>query len=281
MKKYIIENQLVYNAEDRLLSRIGDERADIVLTHIAGRLLALLLESRGEVVLRDVILQQVWDDYGLVSSNNNLNHYISNLRKQFSTLALEKSFIITEPKRGFRINADVTVEEQVIETSAAPSTLVQVSESSDNEANRSASIKSTKEKRHPLKLSVKVIVTLILCLVVTVIGLGYWLIIGHRAAHPEIRGIQYVLSLRNCPIYTTERNFSLGHIQNVRIILKQILIKDNVTCVSDDIVISYFSGVFDNGEYNGQAFISKCKLKGDTVFSCTNRYIYSVKKNED
>lgn len=282
MKKYMIENQLIYNVEDRSLSRVGDELAYVVLTHIAGRLLTLLLESRGEVVLRDTLLQRVWDDYGLASSNNNLNHYISNLRKQFSALGLEKIIIITEPKRGFRLNTEVTIEEQVIEGDnlkpVISKTIAKSPEEFHVETKGFLPIKTKKIKPYRLIMLKKWVAVVMVCMFTIVIG--YHFIMRDSTIHHNIRGIQYVLNEGSCPIYTTERNLSPEHTQNDRAILAKILRKSNITCTTNDIIIAYFSGVFDNKKYDGQAFIAKCRLKNDTVLSCNNRYIYSVKKNE-
>lgn len=274
MKKYIIDNQLVYNTEDRSLARIGDELASVVLTHIAARLLTLLLESRGELVLRDTILQQVWDDHDLTSSNNNLNHYVSNLRKQFATLGLEKALIITEPKQGFRLNSDVIIEQQPIEgiplALAKPEIVSQLPEVHDKGVGKQPGL------RH---LPKKSIATAILCILSVIIG--YRFITLEQMTQRDIRGIQHILNEGGCPIYTTERNFSPGHIQYDRTILGRILAEGNITCDKGDIIIAYFSGFFEKDKYNGQAFVAKCHLKGDTVLSCHNRYIYSVKKNEE
>lgn len=282
MKKYIIDNQLVYNAEDRSLSRVGDELAYVVLTHIAGRLLTLLLESRGEIVLRDIILQRVWDDYGLASSNNNLNHYISNSRKQFSSLGLEKTFIITEPKRGFRLNADVTIEEQVIDGGSLPPVMSEIiakgPEKAHAEIEGSLPIKPTEIKPRRLLMLKKWVTVMMVCILSTLIG--YRFIMEDSTIHRHIRGIQYVLNEGSCPVYTTERNLSAEHAQNDRTILAKILRKSNISCADNDIIIAYFAGVFENERYEGQAFVAKCRLNKHTVLSCNNRYIYSVKAHE-
>ncbi|MEJ4045339.1 winged helix-turn-helix domain-containing protein [Erwinia sp. SLM-02] len=106
MKQYRIDNQLLYNPDDRSLVRIDDDLSRGVLTPISNRLFCLFLESDGSVMPRDTLLQKVWDDHNLIASGSNLNNYISSLRKQLAALGLEVPLIITEPKMGFRIDAD-------------------------------------------------------------------------------------------------------------------------------------------------------------------------------
>ncbi|MFG1173595.1 transcriptional regulator [Erwiniaceae bacterium CAU 1747] len=105
MKKYLIDNQLIFNPEDRSLMRVDDDLSRTVITQISNRLFCLLLESDGSVITRDTILQQVWSRDSTTASRSNLNNYISSLRKQLSALGLEIPLIITEPKVGFRIDA--------------------------------------------------------------------------------------------------------------------------------------------------------------------------------
>ncbi|WP_159565967.1 winged helix-turn-helix domain-containing protein [Budvicia diplopodorum] len=105
---YLIQNQVSYNSEDRTLKRLGDELSLITLSNIPARLLCYFLMNPGSVISRDTLLEEIWDKYGLVSSNNNLNFYVSFLRKEMLKLGLEKSLIITIPKVGFEFSGTVS-----------------------------------------------------------------------------------------------------------------------------------------------------------------------------
>ncbi|OKB64585.1 hypothetical protein BHU62_21910 [Serratia marcescens] len=52
-------------------------------------------------------LQSVWVNYGFVASNAGLNNYISELRKAFIALEMNREVIKTIPKLGFRMSADI------------------------------------------------------------------------------------------------------------------------------------------------------------------------------
>lgn len=69
----------------------------------------LLVIQHGNVVEREAFLREVWDERGLQGSNNSLNQYISILRKLLASLVPDATFIVTVPKMGFMLSADITV----------------------------------------------------------------------------------------------------------------------------------------------------------------------------
>jgi len=107
---YLIENEIVFNPEDNSLSLLRDSESKVTVSNPARRILLLLIEQQGIVVLRETFFKKVWDDYGLTASNNNLNHCISKLRKVISTLGYDNELITTVPKAGFIISKGVIIE---------------------------------------------------------------------------------------------------------------------------------------------------------------------------
>ena len=86
-----------------------DALSAMTLSNSSSRLLFELLHHRGQALSRDVLLETVWDNYGLVSSNSNLNHYMSRLRKKLDFFNVPERGIITVPKKGFKFNENVPV----------------------------------------------------------------------------------------------------------------------------------------------------------------------------
>ena len=106
--RYIINSSIAFRVEDGALYRI--ESNDIVVLPIpAQRLLLIILESGGNILRREFLLQEVWDKFGLVGSNNNLNQYLSLLRRTVSAFGC-KDFIETIPKVGIKIIEGVLIE---------------------------------------------------------------------------------------------------------------------------------------------------------------------------
>lgn len=100
--KYLIENKLIYNAESGELIRIDIGVTDKhQLTKTANHILAILIESHGEIVPRQSLLERVWESRGLEASNSSLNQYISILRKKLSSLTGTENIILTNPVLAF------------------------------------------------------------------------------------------------------------------------------------------------------------------------------------
>lgn len=83
----------------------------VAISSPAARLFSFLIERKGEIVDRDVLLQKVWEDYGLQASNNNLNQCLSTLRRIIKSMGIEKNIIETVPKVGLKIAEDAVIEE--------------------------------------------------------------------------------------------------------------------------------------------------------------------------
>lgn len=105
---YYISDNVLFNPADHTIE-CGDNDEFIKLSIPASQLLELLILSEGELVTRDYLLTEVWDKNGLRGSNNNLNQYMSMLRRTLANHGCENLFI-TIPKIGFRLNTDIKIE---------------------------------------------------------------------------------------------------------------------------------------------------------------------------
>src|SRR5215470_17982367 len=85
------------DATRRLLLRNGDA---VPLTPKCLDLLLALVESSGEVVSKDRMIERVWPDTFV--EDNNLTYNISVLRKALGEHAGEHHYIVTVPTRGYR-----------------------------------------------------------------------------------------------------------------------------------------------------------------------------------
>ncbi|SUC28635.1 Transcriptional regulatory protein, C terminal [Providencia rustigianii] len=105
--KYKINAFIIYDAVDGTLSLKEDE-VDTQLSITANALLFYLIKRKG-VVSRDEVLKAVWDDNGLVSSNSNLNQYLSLLRKTFRQYGIE-NIIVTVARGRLEFNSEILLE---------------------------------------------------------------------------------------------------------------------------------------------------------------------------
>lgn len=106
--RFDIEGFITFDTEDASLVNLltGD---CIELSQTSTRLLAELLNHRGDILSRNEIFQSVFDKYGARASNSNLNQYISTLRRNLSDLGVKKEIIVTVPRIGFKISEDAIV----------------------------------------------------------------------------------------------------------------------------------------------------------------------------
>ena len=105
--KYKINALIYYDATDGAIS-LEKDSVDTHLSITANALLFYFIQHPG-VVNRDEVLKRVWDDNGLVSSNSNLNQYLSLLRKTFRHYGIE-NIIVTIAKGRLEFNPDISVE---------------------------------------------------------------------------------------------------------------------------------------------------------------------------
>lgn len=106
--KYKINAFLVYDATEGSLKLDDGGKSDSQLTITANALLFFMIQHPG-VISRDTVMQRVWDDNGLMSSNSNLNQYLSILRKAFRQYGIE-NVIVTVARGRLEINPELTIE---------------------------------------------------------------------------------------------------------------------------------------------------------------------------
>ncbi|MEX5990289.1 winged helix-turn-helix domain-containing protein [Providencia hangzhouensis] len=60
------------------------------------------LNLKKGLATRDELLTNVWEEYGLVGSNNNLNTYISEIRKKLEQVSINPASVLLQyPKKDF------------------------------------------------------------------------------------------------------------------------------------------------------------------------------------
>ncbi len=108
--KYRLNDHIIFDVDTGTLSLAEFSDDPISISNPSKRLLLLLITHHGEAVCREVIFKKVWDDYGMVSGNNNLNQCVSKLRRVIKNLGIEEEVIATVPKVGFMLRYEIEVE---------------------------------------------------------------------------------------------------------------------------------------------------------------------------
>ncbi|CAI1920898.1 Transcriptional regulatory protein, C terminal [Serratia proteamaculans] len=102
--KFLINEKILFNEDKSTIEALEDSIKPVMLTGTLCRLLSLLVRNHNNLLARDFILSNVWDEYGKTSSHSNLNNYISVIRKLFKEFG-EIDIIVTVPKQGFIFSA--------------------------------------------------------------------------------------------------------------------------------------------------------------------------------
>lgn len=105
--KYTINLTVVFDPEQRTLALNNNNQTAIELSKPSCRVLSEFIKNNKVNLSRDALLKNAWEDYGFPPSNASLNNCISELRKSFVSLGIEKPVIITLPRVGFRMEADI------------------------------------------------------------------------------------------------------------------------------------------------------------------------------
>ncbi|KHN53943.1 winged helix-turn-helix domain-containing protein [Pectobacterium fontis] len=100
---YLINDLVIFNEEDGTLAWIERENEATSLSFPVSRLLSLLIENQGATLSRDFVLKEALEKNALSPSFNNLNNYLSLLRKVLREFDLADS-IVTIPKLGIVFN---------------------------------------------------------------------------------------------------------------------------------------------------------------------------------
>lgn len=87
---------------------INPEGKEVRVEQRVMQVLLMLAKAPGQIVLREKIVTEVWNDYG--GADEGLNQVISILRKTLNDTG--KTLIETVPKKGYILNAIVTNEKQ-------------------------------------------------------------------------------------------------------------------------------------------------------------------------
>lgn len=108
---FILNKGIRFTPATNELSLIPDAKNSILISNAASRLLLELVRNANEISSRDDLLQKVWDDYGYKSSYNNLYMAVSEIRKTLERLGYNKAVIVTVPKIGIKLIAEIDVFE--------------------------------------------------------------------------------------------------------------------------------------------------------------------------
>ena len=166
----------------RLLLRNGEP---IWLNPKTLDLLVVLIESRGEVLTKDTLLEKVWPDQ--IIEEGNLKVHVSALRKAFHQIGNDHRFIVTVPGRGYSFVADLenfSNDEVVVETHRYSTIVTEKSEDMVDEVD--VREQALIAQPAPALITQKGVVTISLSILVIAAGLGFWFFTRSTPVSPAL-----------------------------------------------------------------------------------------------
>lgn len=193
--RFLFNKQVIFDADSGTLFLADTPDDAVQISNPTKRLLLLLACHQGEVINREVIFKKVWDDFGMVSSNNNLNHCISKLRRILRNLGLEDEVITTVPKMGFMFHQQVAVELLPEPETNTPIEIFNDISMSKNNDFPAASTVAAKAQPSSGKIQTLSIITLFCAMLALCVTIAFWY--QHR---PEDRREIYIGEAGNCNV---------------------------------------------------------------------------------
>jgi DNA-binding winged helix-turn-helix (wHTH) protein len=262
--KYIINLHLTFDPGTRILALKNDTLLSIELTKPASRLLCELIENNRNTLSKDVIIQNVWVKYGFAPSNANLSNHISELRKAFVNLGLDSDVIITVPKVGFRMEAEIhpviKAEKIIKEVAIEERSAVIVDEPTTRINERTLSQPENRTEKSRKKVKLNIIILVVTLLLASAAGVAFLLL-------PKNDVIPLVTTIDKCNIY------SLTSVTPPTDFIKMVtnrIESEKIDCTQESIDI-YYADTRNNNAKMKISFMSVCKNRDSTHYrNCTN-----------
>ncbi|WP_447873178.1 winged helix-turn-helix domain-containing protein [Serratia fonticola] len=270
--KYILNFTVIFLPSERTISILNNEEVRASLSAPATRLLLELIKHNGVIVTRETLLKNVWEDYGFSGSNSNLNSYISEIRKTLVLLGYNERIILTIPKQGLKLDANI--ETSIIQTTQAYSDQMEVDkvdgrERTSDPKNMQVYMKVIRGilNENRIKKIDMILVFVLFLACVTALGQQH----KNRSINIQYADIRQLTNYKKCNIFSIEDYDIYPKERTIALAIDEIE-KKNINCndVAYDI---YFSKKMLNSDENYLfSFVGTCLLSGSSKHTyCKSR----------
>ncbi|MFV8760775.1 winged helix-turn-helix domain-containing protein [Yersinia enterocolitica] len=262
--KYILNFSLVFTPEQKSLVLLDNGDSELTLSAPASRLLVELIKSNGTTISRDELLKNVWEDYGFVGSNSNLNSYISEIRKAFTSLGCDSKMIVTIPKSGLQFSANVetvliTENAAILTESTANHQKQPLMETTDVSGERNKTEDNNSYNTKKFITSGKIIIIFTIIVLCTVLAIFY-VNVENPKVLPSKKTV-FLFKENNCSVYSLG-NRGEKSLDDLIKIAKADLKQNNIVCTVQHENIFHYR-VFENNSLSSYSFISRCTINNE------------------
>ncbi|MGF1716788.1 winged helix-turn-helix domain-containing protein, partial [Photobacterium chitinilyticum] len=262
---------LYYDAIDGTLKLDEQATSDTQLSITANALLYFLIQHPG-VLTRDEVMKKVWDDNGLVSSNSNLNQYLSLLRKSFRSYGID-NVIVTIPRGRLEINSELAIE--VIDGNPLHPLFQQASDK-DVLPSEPPVVTDTKVQELPPQTEQQERRWMIASATVFIAALAllWTAIVTERSLHIVIlTEVESGL----CELFSPELMINNAMGEKYKTNFKAVRDKLGLSCAKDERFIFYYGDKLQSNGL-GRTYIARCAENENNPYAyCDNYFYYSWK----
>lgn len=150
-KKYLINDDYLFNPERKTISVQSEDKRDIVLGNNESDIFLALIERKPKVLSKEDLVELVWEDKGSAVYGSSVVQSISTLRKTLNDSTKLPHFIRTVPRKGYQF---VGIISDIIEEKPIGEAVVNVEETSrtaDIQENTSTKLTTASKKYFPVK----------------------------------------------------------------------------------------------------------------------------------
>jgi DNA-binding winged helix-turn-helix (wHTH) protein len=272
---YLIDKVLYFRPDDGAIWWSTPNESNTVLTTTASRLLWLLLERQGELLMRDDIIYHVWTRHGLEGSNNSLNQYISTIRRSLGAFGLEGEIIKTVPRLGFMFSREINVTR--LPPAPPPSSKedlqarFMVQEPLQPPAYPAQQVATTlpepPKKRCAWYQRSCSPYTVVLALLVLLIAGGLVTLL-HLTGSSSVYEAKRIGVIGHCELYSLPPHPNEGH-PNTITLASQLVASSELPCRESGVFFFQADpGVFEKS--TGRFYVASCEKERDTLQSCVS-----------
>lgn len=206
---------------------------------------------------REHLIKHVWEEYGFSPSSATLSNHISELRKAFETLGMSKNILITVPRIGFKMEAEIHPETKDSKESTTTDKIENIPSSHDPDGNTTLSLIDAGSSKNPIRM--KILIFMTISLIAIAIASDYLT----KDVEPMLIGIK-----DKCKIYALD-----GNQQGIEQLndAKKMLASVGVDCTKLDSNIYYMEARQSNELLNVH-FIAACAKKDNLSYKNCNNY---------
>ncbi|MFN3070487.1 transcriptional regulator [Serratia sp. J2] len=253
---YEIDERVGFDSVSGLLWLISTPDNRVTLPRFASQLLEILIMKNDQSLSREHLLDIIWHNNGLSASSNNLNNYISIIRRSLSSIGLD-NIIITIPKYGFSFHAKniskvenklTLLDEEFLDTKI------------NQEECEPRYIEATLEKDKSKSIVVKLKwVSIFSCLAILLLIILYARF-SYYSSMPKSAMDKYQGKYENCDIYVIwNGQHGFYSMDKISIEIKDLINKKIINCKLKSTVYVYKSAISDGLTFaSHRVMVSQC-----------------------